>query len=240
MVKIAATGDLHVRVDNVSTFRSLFEDVCVQADILVLCGDLTNRGLPDEAEVLADELLTRCRLPMVAVLGNHDIESGHQVEVSRILRQAGVKILDDEPHEVHDVGFAGGKGFCGGFDAHALSPFGEQSIKDFVRETVDASLQLETGLAKLRTRHKVAVLHYAPIRETVVGEPPEIFPFLGSSRLAEPIDRYHATAAFHGHAHRGSLEGRTVGGTPVYNVAYGLMQSRDADRPYLVLELDGS
>lgn len=239
VVRLAAIGDIHVTESNAQSLQPLFDGISEHADVLVLCGDVTNRGLPREAEVFASDLLSRCRVPVVGVLGNHDFECGHQEEVTRILSRAGMVMLEDEPCEIHGVGFAGVKGFCGGFDQHALTPFGEPTIKHFVRETVEDVLRLESGLSKLRTKHKIAVLHYAPIRDTVVGEPPEIFPFLGSSRLAEPIDRFGVTAAFHGHAHHGTFEGKTLGKVPVYNVAAQIMQAVRPEQPYFLLELGG-
>lgn len=235
-MRIAAVGDIHVGESSGGACRRLLSDMCGRADVLLLCGDLTNRGLPREAEVLAEELAV-CRIPILAVLGNHDFECGQQEEVKHIICHAGVKMLDDEPCEIENVGFAGVRGFCGGFDRHMLAPWGEQMIKSFVRETIDETLLLESGLAKLRTEHKIAVLHYAPVRKTVEGEPPEIFPFLGSSRLAEPIDRFGVATAFHGHAHNGSPEGKTLTGIPVYNVALPLMRRANPEQPYFLLEL---
>lgn len=235
-VRVAAVGDVHVTEATAPVFRNLLRDVAGHADILVLCGDLTNRGLAREAHVVAEELVT-CKIPVVAVLGNHDMESGEQDEIVEILCQAGVGMLEDQPCEIQGVGFAGVVGFCGGFDRNALAPFGEDLIKRFVHETIDQALQLESALARLRTRHKVAVLHYAPVRDTVEGEPLEIFPFLGSSRLEEPIDRYQVSAAVHGHAHGGALQGKTRTGVPVYNVALPLMRRANPEQPYLVLNL---
>jgi Icc-related predicted phosphoesterase len=152
----------------------------------------------------------------------------------------GVTVLDGEATEVHGIGFAGVKGFAGGFGRGALGPWGEHAIKQFVQEAVDESLKLEAALARLRTEQRVAVLHYSPVRGTVEGEPPEIFPFLGSSRLEEPINRYRVNAVFHGHAHRGSLEARTSTGVPVYNVAMPLLvQRRPNQPPFIVVELPG-
>jgi len=168
---------------------------------------------------------------VLAVLGNHDHESGFPEEVVRILTDAGVKVMEGDGVEVAGVGFAGIKGFCGGFGQRTLEPWGEAIIKQFVREAMEEALKLETALAKLRTRQKVAVLHYAPIAATVVGEPTEIYPFLGSSRLEEPLNRYGVAAVFHGHAHRGSLEGRLTAGAPVYNVAMPLLKKAFPDRP---------
>jgi Icc-related predicted phosphoesterase len=235
-VRIAAVGDLHVNETSIAAFRSLLAHAQERADILVLCGDLTNRGLPSEATMVAEEL-SHCKCPVVGVLGNHDFESGQAQEVERVLCNAGALMLDDEPREVLGVGFAGVKGFCGGFDTHELARFGEDMIKRFVLESVEEALRLESALSKLRTESKVAVLHYAPIRQTVEGEPPEIFPFLGSSRLAHPIDRYGVTAAVHGHAHRGAHSGSTPTGVPVYNVSYAIMHNINPDQPYLLFTL---
>lgn len=235
-VRVAAVGDIHVNEATAGEVRSILAEVSGKADILVLCGDLTNRGLPHEAEILVDAL-SSCRIPVVAVLGNHDFESGESEEIVQILCHAGVRVLDEEPHEIETVGFAGVKGFCGGFDRHTLSPFGEKTIKEFVHEAVDDVLRLESGLARLRTPHKIAVLHYSPIRATVDGEPLEIFPFLGTSRLADPLDHFPVSAAVHGHAHNGSPEGKTSGGVPVYNVAYPLMRKLQPEQPYRIIDL---
>jgi Icc-related predicted phosphoesterase len=235
-VRVAALGDIHVSESNAGSLRSVLMDINNNADILVLAGDLTNRGLPAEARILLEELSV-CRVPIVAVLGNHDVECGQEEEVVKILCSGGVTLLDDEPCEIDSVGFAGVKGFCGGFDRHALAPWGEKMIKDFVRESLDEALKFESNLGRLRTQHKIGVLHYAPIRTTVEGEPPEIFPFLGSSRLAEPLDRFEVDVAVHGHAHNGTFEGKTARGIPVYNVAMAIMKGINPERPYHVIEL---
>ena len=140
--------------------------------------------------------------------------------------------------EIHGVGFAGVKGFAGGFGRRALGPWGEETIKLFVREALDEALKLETALGKLRTERRVVLLHYSPIVGTVEGEPQEIYPYLGSSRLEEPLTRYPVDAVFHGHAHHGALEGKTEGGVPVYNVSLSLLQRSFPDRPpFRILEL---
>jgi Icc-related predicted phosphoesterase len=237
-MRIAAVGDIHVSKSSQGRFQPLFAQISDSADVLVLCGDFTDYGLPDEARILARELTTSVKIPIVAVLGNHDYESDKQDEVRQILSDAGVNVLDGEVVEIHGVGFAGVKGFAGGFGRGALGPWGEQAIKRFVQEAVDEALKLESALARLRTQRRVAVLHYAPIRATVEGEPPEILPYLGSSRLEEPINRYRVSAVFHGHAHRGAPEGRTATGVPVYNVAMPLLARLNPDRPpFLILEL---
>ena len=237
-VRIAAIGDIHVSKTSQGQFQPLFSQISSSADVLVLCGDFTDYGLPEEARILARELTSAVKIPVIAVLGNHDFEGGKADEIARILQEAGVKVLDGEAAEVHGIGFAGVKGFCGGFGRGALGPWGEQAIKTFVQEAVDESLKLEAALARLRTSRRVALLHYAPIRGTVEGEPAEIYPYLGSSRLEEPINRYRVSAVFHGHAHRGAPEGRTSTGVPVYNVAMPLLARLNPDRPpFLVLEL---
>src|SRR5829696_8564194 len=237
-LRVAAVGDIHVTKSSAGAFQPLFTQISSTADVLLLCGDFTDYGLPEEARILARELTTAMKIPVIAVLGNHDYESGQQDEIRRILADSGVTVLDGEATEVRGVGFAGVKGFAGGFGRGALGPWGEQAIKTFVQEAIDESLKLEAALARLRTNRRVAVLHYSPVRATVEGEPPEIFPYLGSSRLEEPINRYRVSAVFHGHAHRGTAEGRTAAGVPVYNVAMPLMARLNPDRPpYLVVEL---
>jgi Icc-related predicted phosphoesterase len=237
-VRVAAIGDIHVSRHSQGAFQPLFTHISGNADVLVLCGDFTDYGLPEEARVLARELTAAVKVPVVAVLGNHDYEAGKQNEIREILLDAGVTVLDGEAAEIEGIGFAGVKGFAGGFGRGSLGPWGEQVIKRFVQEAVDEAMKLETALARLRTEQRVALLHYAPIRGTVEGEPPEIFPYLGSGRLEEPINRYRVTAVFHGHAHRGAPEGRTSTGIPVYNVAMPLLTRINPDRlPYLVVNL---
>ncbi len=235
-VRVAAVGDLHCTKASLGALQALFSRIAESADVLVLCGDLTDRGQPDEARLLAKELQA-VKVPKVAVLGNHDFESDAAGEVTDILAQADVTILDGTVLEVSGVGFAGTKGFAGGFGEQALQAWGEEPIKTFVRAAVDETLKLESALAKLRPRGRVVLLHYAPIRDTCDGEPLDIYPFLGSSRLEEPLNRYAASVVFHGHAHRGQPEGKTTGGVPVYNVALPLLQRLYPDRPFRVVEI---
>ena len=223
-VRLAAVGDLHIRKTSQGVLQPVLASVNERADVLLLCGDLTDYGLPEEAQVLARELTSAVRIPMIAVLGNHDQESNQQVEVCRILADAGVKLLDGDTCEIKGVGFAGAKGFAGGFGRATLGPWGERAIKAFVQEAIDETLKFEAALARLRTPRRVALLHYAPVRATVEGEPPEIFPWLGSSRLEEPLNRYPVDVVFHGHAHYGSAEGRTSTGVRVFNVALPLLR----------------
>jgi Icc-related predicted phosphoesterase len=237
-LRIAAIGDLHVSKTSQGKFQPLFSQINDSADVLLLCGDFTDYGTVDEAKVLSRELSAAVKIPVIAVLGNHDYEGGHEAEITQILNDSGVHVLDGEVTEVQGVGFAGVKGFAGGFGRGALGPWGESAIKLFVQAAVDEALKLEAALARLRTQRRVAVLHYSPIRATCEGEPVEIFPYLGSSRLEEPINRYRVSAVFHGHAHRGTAEGRTATGVPVYNVAMPLLARLNPDRPpFLVLQL---
>jgi Icc-related predicted phosphoesterase len=230
-LRIAAVGDIHTKKNSAGVLQPLFASVNENADVLLLCGDLTDYGTVEEAKILAKDLTTSIRVPVIAVLGNHDFESGQQDEVTKILSDAGVIILDGDSHELHGVGFAGVKGFAGGFGRRALGAWGEKIIKDFVHETVEESLKLEAALARLRTPQKIGVLHYAPIQATVVGEPPEIIAFLGSSRLEEPLERYRVNAVFHGHAHHGVPEGHTRSNIPVFNVAMPLLARVYPDKP---------
>lgn len=233
-LKIAAMGDLHVKEDQTASFREVFSEISQTADVLVITGDLTDLGKPREAEILAEDLRA-CSVPVVAVLGNHDYESGAVEEVGQILRHAGVHLLDGQATEIDGVGFVGVKGFIGGFGRSMLGSFGEPAIKTMVAESVNEAIRLENAMRQIRTERVVVVLHYAPILETVAGEPPEIYPFLGSSRLAETIDRFRVSAVVHGHAHRGVYEGRTPGGARVYNVAAHV--EKPTGRPYALLEV---
>lgn len=233
---IAAVGDIHVGEHNATQMRELFTDISEKADILLLCGDLTNNGNLEEAEILARQL-TNCRVPVVAVLGNHDFDKDRQDEITQTLeRDNNVHVLDGDCFIYQDVGFAGIKGFAGGFGTHMLGSFGEQDMKSFVRVGVEEALKLETALSKLETDKKVAVMHYAPIPETIQGEPKEIHAFLGTSRLAEPLNQFKVRAAFHGHAHKGTHKGKTFAGIPVYNVAMPIMQTLNKNQPYALIK----
>lgn len=241
VVRIAAVGDVHCTRTSDGTLQTLFAQMSECADVIALAGDLVDYGLAEEAHVLVRELgaTTKAKIPVVAVLGNHDFEGGVPDIVKQILCDAGVIVLDGEAIEIKGVGFAGVKGFCGGFGRRALEPWGETSIKSFVKEALDEALKLESSLAKLRTEHRIALMHYAPIAATVEGEPLEIYPFLGSSRLEDPINRYQVHAVLHGHAHHGSPEGRTNANVPVYNVSMPLLKRHFPDRPpFRILELE--
>jgi Icc-related predicted phosphoesterase len=239
IVRIAAVADLHYgRTTAQGTYQTLFAQISDIADIVIIAGDLTDFGLPEEARALAREITATLKIPAVGVLGNHDVESNQSGEVRSILRDAGVVTLDGETTEIHGIGFAGIKGFAGGFGQRALGAWGEPLIKSFVHEAIDEAIKLETALARLRTNRRIAILHYSPIEATVEGEPKEIYPFLGCSRLEEPLTRYPVNAVFHGHAHHGQPEGRTRTGVPVYNVSIALMRERTPEQPFRMFDVD--
>ena len=239
LTRIAAVGDIHVKDTDKGKWVEYFKEVSKDADVLVIAGDLTDTGDEEEAQVLAEELKS-CTIPVVAVLGNHDFEKSRHKLIRQILQNDSVHILDGEAIIIGKVGFAGVKGFGGGFDKHMLSMFGEGAMKAFVQEAVDEALHLDRALARLDEHpdiKKIAVLHYSPIRDTVIGESEAIFPFLGSSRLAEPLGRRGVEAAFHGHAHIGTLQGQTPGGVKVYNVAKHILLREGYTTPYFILEV---
>jgi Icc-related predicted phosphoesterase len=235
-MRIAATADLHFVPQNATVLRDQFNKVRDEADLLIVAGDLTNYGQPAEMEPLLNTLV-RLRIPTVAVLGNHDYESDRPAELIRMLTAEGIKVLDGSAYERDGVGFAGTKGFVGGFGRGALTAFGEPEIKTFVKASIDEALKLERAMSQLRATKRVVVLHYAPVTGTIEGEAPEISPFLGTSRLAEVIDRHGADLVVHGHAHNGKLDGRTTGGIPVHNVAITLLQSQTPPAAYRVFDV---
>jgi Icc-related predicted phosphoesterase len=239
VLRIAAVGDLHCKLSSLGKLAPLFSNIIDHADVLLICGDLTDYGLPEEARVLTAELgdLVK-RIPTISVLGNHDLESGKQMELWRIFSDSGFILLDGNSYEICGVGFTGVKGFAGGFDKRALQAWGEDAVKEFVREAKQEAMKLESSLAKLGSNGRIVLLHYAPIRATVVGESPEIYPFLGSSHLEEALNRHPVDAVFHGHSHAGSPEGRTSKNIPVYNVALPLMRRVFSDvAPYRIFEM---
>jgi len=238
-LRIGAVGDVHYGRESRDVLKQVFQAVDRQRpDVMLLLGDLTDYGTVEEAQGLTRELRTNLGIPALAVLGNHDFEGGAAEAIRATLREGGITVLDGDSCEVRGVGFAGVKGFCGGFGRGALGPWGEDAVKRFVNEAVQESLKLESALARLRTHARIVLLHYAPIVDTVVGEPPEIFPWMGSSRLEEPLSRLDVTAIFHGHAHKGQPEGRTASGTPVYNVSFPLMARLTPACPIRIVEVD--
>lgn len=239
-VRIAAVGDIHIRETDRGKWVPCFKEVSKNADVLIICGDLTDTGDEGEAQLLAEELKS-CTIPVVGVLGNHDFEKGRHKLIRQMVQNENVHILDGEAIVIKGVGFAGVKGFGGGFDRHMLSMFGEGAMKAFVQEAVDEALHLDRALARLDQEYdnikKIAVMHYSPIMSTVIGEPEAIFPFLGSSRLAEPLSRRNVVAAFHGHAHVGTLEGETSGGVKVFNVAKPILMKAGFEYPFFLYEV---
>ena len=223
-LRIGAVGDLHCPRLSSGEIRSLFAQIAERSDVLLLCGDITDYGKPEEAQSFVAALPALNGIPVVAVLGNHDYESGEAGALIDIFERHGIRVLDGTSVEIQGIGFVGVKGFAGGFGDRLLQAWGESVLKRFVRESVDEALKLESALAKLTTSARVVLMHYAPVFDTVIGESPEIIPFLGTSRLEEPVNRYGVTAVFHGHAHHGTLEGRTREGVPVYNVALPLLR----------------
>ncbi|MBX3300631.1 MAG: metallophosphoesterase [Nitrospira sp.] len=230
-LRIGAIGDLHCPRVSLDELQSLFTQVAECSDVVLLCGDITDYGKAEEARLLVAALPVLKGIPVVAVLGNHDYESGDAETITQILERQGIHVLDGTSTEIGGVEFVGVKGFAGGFGDRLLQSWGESALKQFVRESVEEALKLESALAKLRTAHRIVLLHYAPIIETVIGEAPEIIPFLGTSRLEDPINRYGTTAVFHGHAHHGTVEGCTQTGIPVYNVALPLLRRQRAQHP---------
>jgi len=239
-IRLAALGDLHYGKGSTGVLQPLFAQINQSADILLLLGDLTDYGHPDEATSLAKELQNTIKIPIVVVLGNHDFESGREDEVRHILEQVGITVLDGEACEILGIGFAGVKGFGGGFGQRVLAPWGEKVVKQFVHEAISEALKLESALSRLRTDRRFALLHYAPIAATVDSEPLEIYPFLGCSRLEEPLNRYPLDGVFHGHAHHGAPHGKTQSGVPVHNVSLPLMQQISPNRPFYLEEVAAS
>jgi Icc-related predicted phosphoesterase len=230
-LRLAAVADLHYTGKSHGALQDVFLQISGSADVFLMCGDLTDAGQPEEAEVLVNDLTRYLKVPTVAVLGNHDFEAGKQERIKRILTDAGMQVLDGTFCEIGGVGFAGVKGFAGGFGRVALQPWGEEVIKHFVQEAVNEGSKLESALAGLRTEQRVVLLHYSPIRTTVVGENIEVFPFLGSSRLEMPINQFRPVAVFHGHAHHGNPEGRTGDGVPVYNASQAVLRRAFPEKP---------
>jgi Icc-related predicted phosphoesterase len=223
-IRVAAVGDLHVDASRRGSLTDVVAGVNAGADYLCLCGDLTYSGKYEQGLALV-EGLKGVEIPIIAVLGNHDHEAGADDDMTRAMTDAGIHVLDGDGIVLQGVGFVGTKGFVGGFGRHSLAPFGETALKAFVQTAIDESLRLENALRNLDTPIKIALLHYAPIAATVMGEPEQIYPFLGSSRFLPPLEMHGTSVVFHGHAHHGSLEGMTPAGIPVFNVAYPLLRA---------------
>ena len=227
MIRVAAVGDVHLAADAAGSLAEAWSRVHDDADLLLLAGDLTRLGMPEEAEVVAREL-AGVRVPVVAVLGNHDLHCEHEKEVVEILDGAGVRVLEGDAvtFDIGDqsVGIAGVKGFGVGFPGASASDFGEPEMRAFVGHARDAGHRLKGALDSLDTDLRIALTHYAPVEDTLQGERPEIWPFLGSYFLAEAIDEAGADLAVHGHAHGGTEKGMTPGGVHVRNVAQAVIR----------------
>lgn len=235
-MRLAAVADIHLKAEDHDRNVRAFSAVNEAADVLVIAGDLTNHGLPDEMRACLS-VLEHVHIPIVAVLGNHDHESGQQDELAGMVRLAGLHLLDGNCFEFEGVGFAGTKGFAGGFAPYELMPFGEGGIKNFVEIAEREAIKLDYGLAQLKTAVKIAVTHYSPVKGTIIGEPEPIFPFLGSSRLERAFDRHHPMLALHGHAHHGTFFAESSAGTRVYNVALHILRERGEPHPFTIFDL---
>jgi Icc-related predicted phosphoesterase len=235
-LKIAATADIHARVGDAERLHALVQDAAHDADVLAIGGDLTDLGRLEQVKVLL-KVLGTCSMPILVTLGNHDYESGNAAELSRLIGESNVYLLDRSSIVIDGVGFSGVKGFCGGFDGNVANSFGEELFKAWVTEGVLEAEALKHELQRLETEQRVAVLHYAPIRATVEGEPPEIHAFLGTSHLARALDEGGATVAFHGHAHHGSFKGETPGGVPVFNVSVPVLKHEGFRQSYYIVEV---
>lgn len=222
MIRIAAVGDVHYDRRSGGRLSKFMDSLSNSADLLLLAGDLTQVGSIEEISVLADDL-AESPVPVVSVLGNHDFHSNQQDRIMEILARARVTVLERSSVSLeingHSIGIVGLKGFGGGFMGACGSDFGEPEMKSFIRTTKSLAETLRGSLLELRTDYKVALTHYSPCEETLLGEKKEIYPFLGSYLLAEAIDEGGADIAFHGHAHHGTERGMTAGGIPVRNVA---------------------
>lgn len=239
-MKIASVGDVHVKEKYDESVAHYFQKINNEADLLCLCGDLTDHGFPKEAETLIN-YLKDLDIPIVAVLGNHDFDQDLQEEILEVLEDGNVKMLQENTYIMENIGFAGVKGFAGGFGKYAMPMFGEALNKKFVQEGIDEALLLDQTMTSLQRNEQVtqivALTHYSPIAATVQGEPEQIFPFLGSSKLENVIDNRQATVTFHGHAHYGSFSGQTAQKHPVFNVSKPVLQKEGHENPFFIYEI---
>ena len=227
MICIAAMADVHFGAGVAGSLQPHLVHLAERADLLLIAGDLTRVGDPAEAAILIDEL-RGLGVPIVAVLGNHDYHTDRASQVTHALSDAGITVLEGTSITFDiggtRIGIAGVKGFGGGFPGATASDFGEPEMRAFVGHTKERAAHLETALRNLECDRRIALLHYAPVPDTLQGEPVGIYPFLGSYLLAEAIDRVGADLALHGHAHHGSEHGVTAGGVPVRNVAQPVLR----------------
>ena len=238
--RIAAVADIHVKTTDKGVWSEYFREISKKADILLIGGELTFTGDEVEAQVLSEELKS-CNIPVAVVLGNHDHEKGRQKLIRHIIQNENVHVLEGEFVILGKVGVAGVKGFGGGFDNHMLSLFGEEAMKAFVKEAVNESLNLDRALKRMGEEHEgvkqIVLMHYSPVKGTLEGEPEEVFPFLGCSRLEEPLSRHKVNAVFHGHAHKGKIEAVTQYGLNIFNVAWSVLQKAGYDVPVYITEV---
>ncbi len=227
-VRVAAVGDVHLAEDLRGRYSPALAELRDVADLLLVAGDLTQHGRADEAAVFADDF-GASPVPVVVVLGNHDYHSDQQREIRSLLEAAGIVVLEGEHTVVEtaagSVGVAGAKGFCLGFSGRAAANFGEPEMKAFSRHGIESAEQLRAAFDGLDTDVKVALTHFAPVEGTLVGEPSEIWSFLGNYLLGDAIDEARADLAVHGHAHAGTEKGLTEDGIPVRNVAQPVIRS---------------
>ncbi|MFH0924647.1 MAG: metallophosphoesterase [bacterium] len=235
-MRIAAIGDIHCKTNSFGLLRQLLGDIEEKADLLVLAGDLTNIGLPAEMEILLKELDYFC-LPVVAVPGNHDHENGQIKLLVKMMTSHNICVLDGTDCLIDEIGLVGVKGFCGGFGKLHVQPFGEQALKDFIQVSINDTLLLEKALNGLNCQHRIGILHYSPIKATLIGEEPELYPFLGSSLFADLFDRYGVDIIIHAHAHNGSPIGFTPCKIPVHNVSR-FVQTRFNQCAYYLFDLN--
>jgi Icc-related predicted phosphoesterase len=236
IMKIAAISDIHIKKTDKGRLVELFQTVSENADVLLICGDLTDNGFLEEAQNIAEDAKS-ATIPILAVLGNHDYENNLQNEIKETLTISNISVLENESKKIKDVEFFGLKGYCGGFDQHMLASWGETSTKNFVNESVSDSLKLDSILSHSQENKKVVLMHYSPISQTVEGEPKEIYPFLGSSRYEEVINRRVVNVVFHGHAHKGTLQGKTKTDIPVFNVCHSLIYENLDQKKYFLYEI---
>jgi Icc-related predicted phosphoesterase len=235
-MRVAAVADVHFKREDQEENIRQFAAVNDLADVLVLAGDLTNHGRVEEMEACL-AVLAHVNIPIIAVLGNHDHESNQQDTLAGMARVSGINVLDGTCYEQNGVGFAGTKGFCGGFAPYELMPFGEGGIKAFVEIAEREAIKLDYGLAQLHTPRKVAITHYAPVPETVIGEPEAVFPFLGSSRLGRVIEQHRPDLVLHGHAHHGAFAAASSSGVPVHNVALPILKKQQEIHPFVIFAI---
>jgi Icc-related predicted phosphoesterase len=235
-LRIAAFSDPHYSMNKSLNLEAVYRDASFKADVIVICGDLTDTGTLEEAMLVAKDARV-ATVPVLCVLGNHDFDSGQSEQIRSFLLGSGIHVLDGTSIEINNVGIAGIKGFGGGFNPHAIPPRGEATTKLFAQEAIAEATKLDVALSAMTAAIRVVLLHYSPIKSTVEGEPIETNPFLGSSHLEEVIDRHPCNLILHGHAHQGAPSGITTKGKPVYNVCLSVLQRLSPSMRYRMIEV---